>query len=196
MTDPGCTKAARSTRRPTSPATRSASGAQRALYAAIWDVGAKGATQSTSAFWLLPELPGDEFGDDVEVSPDGGVLLDQMEQDGFEPPGSAPSQRGPGLPVSARSWALMTARPRSACTRSAATRWSSVSSSATYQRSPRLSPHGSVIGRPSKPHSSHRSSTYLRCWSNSTGVQPKVSRLCRSALSGNPSILLTTRERK
>src|SRR4051812_8568253 len=71
-----------------------------------------------------------------------------------------------------------------------------VSPSGTYHRSPRSSPHGSATARPSKPHSSQRSSTYVRCLSSSSGVHPEGSRLCRCAALGSPSTLLMTRDRK
>ena len=73
--------------------------------------------------------------------------------------GSAPSHRSPGWPTSSSRWASMMARLRAAWACRSASSVAAVSSGPTDQRSSRRSPHGSPTSRPSKPHSSQRSST-------------------------------------
>ncbi len=53
----------------------------------------------------LSELSVGEFGDDVEVAKMARILLNQVEWNKMRSSvaGSAPSQRGPGLPTSSRS---------------------------------------------------------------------------------------------
>jgi hypothetical protein len=137
---------------------------------------------------LLSGLAVGEFADDVEVANVPGVLLKQVEQDpvkrrriGSVPPIARPADVSKimGLDDGPGPCGLGAQHPTSS---------SRVSPAATYQRPSRLSAQGSATSRPSKPHSSHRSSTQARCLSNSIGVQPDGSRLRRnSAGAGLPA---------
>src|SRR5215469_692751 len=85
---------------------------------------------------------------------------------------------------------------RAACARSAAASRSKLSPAATCQWPSRSSPQGSATSRPSKRHSSQRSSTWAQWLSSSAGVQPDGTRLRLSSPAGRAPILLTSRERK
>ena len=120
-----------------------------------------------------------ELRHDIEVPEMAGVLLEQVEENPFErrrvgavPAGTwlADGVQVVGLDDRPSALALGSQRERS---------WSAVSSGETYHRPSRWSPHGSSTLRPAKPHSSHRSSTKLRCLTSSRGVQPDCRRLLR-----------------
>ena len=96
-----------------------------------------------------------------------------------------PSQRSPGSPTSAMSCDATICRVVAPRSHRVLAMSSSPRPGSTCQRPSRWSPHGVGRAGASKPHSSQRRSTWVRCCSSSSGVQPDGRRLSRSSPSGN-----------